>query len=72
MRLVYKQYSDGTYKLYETDENGRNQRVLEGDVSNGDKVNRVPVFIELSCDADRVEAAKDGLERLSKNLQKVQ
>lgn len=72
MRLVYKKYLDGTYKLYKTDEKGRNEQVLDGNVPDDSKVTRVPVFIEVSCDPDRVEDARDGLNRLSKNLQKAQ
>ena len=71
MRLVYKKYEDGTYKLYETDEKGRNERVLDSDIPDDHKVRRVPVFIELSCDDDRVQDAQDGLNRLSKNLTKA-
>ena len=71
MRLVYKKYADGTYKVYTTDEKGQNEQVLEGDVPEDHKVRRVPVFIEVNCDADRVEDAQDGLERLTKNLQKT-
>lgn len=70
MRLVYKKYADGTYKLYQTDEKGRNEKVLESDVPDDKVVRRVPVYIELSCDADHEEDVRDGLNRLSKSLKK--
>jgi len=72
MRLVYKKHSDGTYKLYQTDDNGRNERVLDGDVPDDHKVRRVPLFIEVSCDDDQVDNARDGLKRLIDNLARAQ
>lgn len=76
MRLVYKKYSDGTYKVYETDASGRNETVLDTDVPNDRKagtVSRVPVFIELSCDENdnSKQDAKTGLDLLLENLKKL-
>lgn len=69
MRLIYKKYADDKFEVYETDEDGRNKRVLETDVPANDKtVRRVPVFIEVNCDGALVEEARAGLDRLKKNL----
>lgn len=72
MRLVYKRYVDGRYKLYRTDEHGRNEEVIDTDVPEGHTVRRVPVFIELSCDDDRLAEARDGLNRLTDTLNRAQ
>lgn len=69
MRLVYKKFADGTFEVYRTDENGRNKCVLDSDVpANDQKVRRVPVFIEVNCDGEQVDAARAGLDRLKQNL----
>jgi len=68
MRRVYKKFADGTYKVYETDETGRNQRILDGDVPDDKKVRRVSVYIELSCDDERVVDARQGLDQIKRNL----
>ena len=72
MRLVYKKFSDDTYKIYTTDEWGKNERVFEGDIPPDDrKIRRCSVFIELSCDDELAHVAKDGLDRMIKNLKNV-
>ncbi|RJP33783.1 MAG: hypothetical protein C4547_11825 [Phycisphaerales bacterium] len=68
MRLVYKKFDDGTYKLYETDDDGRNERLIAGDVPLDHRVRRVPVFIEVSCDTDSVDDARTGLDNLRAKL----
>jgi hypothetical protein len=69
MRLVYKKYEDNRYKLYTTDDRGRNENVLASDVPAGDKkVRRVPLFIELSCDDEWVKEAKAALDLVIQNL----
>jgi len=71
MRLVYKKYSDGTYKVYTTDDSGENERVLEATVPPDHKVRRVPFFIEVNCDDDQVNEADVDLDRVVRNIQKV-
>lgn len=68
MRLVYKKFADGKYKVYTTDENGKNERVLDSDVPPDHKVRRVPVFIEVNCDEDRKDDARQGLDQLLKSI----
>ena len=72
MRLVYKKYADGTHKLYQTDEKGRNEHILDSNVPEDAQVRRVPVFIELNCDYDRLGDARNGLDLLRNNLEKAQ
>lgn len=68
MRFVYKKYADGTYKLYETDNDGRNERLIDGNVPPDHQVRRVPVFIEISCDDGEAAGAREGLDKLRKAI----
>lgn len=68
MRMVYKKYADDTYKVYETDDEGDNVRVVDGNVPDDNQVRRVPVFVEVSCDDKYVGDAMIGLVELTKIL----
>lgn len=68
MRLVYKRFDDGKYTLYQTDDEGRKEEVIETDLPDDRRIRRVPVYIEISCDEQQVEQARDGLERLVRAL----
>ncbi len=72
MRLVYKKFADGTYKLYQTDDRGGNERVLDSTLHDDHKVRRVKQFIEVNCDDDEVQDSRSGLNRVMKELERVQ
>lgn len=68
MRLIYKKYADGTYKVYETDEKGQNERVLDGGMPTDQKARRVPMIVEVNGDDNHINDALDGLRRLQDQL----
>jgi hypothetical protein len=72
MRLVCRIYDDGSRRLVQTDDEGQNLRVLSerGNAPPRTAVNRVPAFIEVSCD-DRGEIGdqvRDALKELEEHL----
>jgi hypothetical protein len=67
MRLVYKKFDDGTYKLYETDDAGQNYHLIDGNVPPDHK-SRCSVFIEVSCADARIADALIGLDIIRAKL----
>ncbi len=74
MRWVFRLYDNDKHALIETDDDGSNPRVIDGDPQERSKVKRVPAFIEISCDGrpDVIrqvqEAFQDFQQRLGKRL----
>jgi hypothetical protein len=68
MRLVYKKYADGTFKLYETDDEGRHPRIIKTTAPKDQKVWRVPLFIEVSCDDNEIKNAQQALKLLEEAM----
>ena len=58
--------------MYQTDEKGGNERIVDRNVPNDGRVRRNPVFIEVSCDDDRIDDARNGLDLLRNKLEQAQ
>ena len=70
MRIVYKVYADGSYVIYQTDENGENRKVLKGKLPAPHSVARISSHIEVICDDEEEAIARtsNALSTLSKDI----
>lgn len=61
MRLVYKKFSDGTSELYQTDSDGRNKKVLEGETP---LIGRCDVFVEVNTEGAELSDISEGIVKM--------
>jgi len=69
MRIVYHGFSDGTYHIFQTEDDGSNRRTLEGHPPT--RATRIIAFVELLCanTQEGLEKLKAGLSNLTPHVQ---
>ncbi len=69
MRMVYHGFHDGTYHLFQTDDDAKNRQTLE-DTRPDRRVRRLTVFIEVGCedDAQALQGLQGGLDKIARAL----
>jgi hypothetical protein len=71
MRMVYHGFHDGTYHLFQTEDNGKNRRTLENTRPDV-RVRRLTVFIEVGCSNNEqgLQELQEGLDKIARELQR--
>ena len=71
MRIVYHGFHDGTYHLFQTDDDARNRRTLD-DTRPDRHVRRLTVFIEVGCEnnGQSLQGLQEGLDKVACTLKR--
>jgi hypothetical protein len=66
MRIVYHGFQDGTYHLFQTEDDGKNRRTLK-DSRPDVRVRRLTVFIEVGCEDNEqsLQGLQEGLDKVA-------